>query len=180
MKNNQTKKLAVTGLLTALAYVSLFMIRIPVIPSAPFLRLDVKDVFIATAGLLYGPFYAFAGAVTVSLLQMLSVSEYGLIGLAMNILSVSAFTIPLSVIYKKRQGTSGIILGLFSGCVSMIAAMLLWNYLITPLYMGVTREAVLGMLLPVFLPFNVMKSVMNAVITFILFFYVRKISIIRN
>lgn len=88
MKMNQTKKIVIVGLLIALAYVSLYYIRIPIIPSASFLRLDVKDVFITMIGLLFGPAYAFASAFCISLLQMLSVSEYGVIGLAMNIISM--------------------------------------------------------------------------------------------
>lgn len=180
MKANQTKKIALIGFLIALSYVSLYFIRIPIIPSASFLRFDVKDVFIAIIGLLFGPLYALLGAICVSLLQMLSVSEYGLIGLVMNIVSVSAFTLPISFLYKKHKNTVGLISGLLLGCCSMIIAMLLWNYLITPLYMGVTREVVKSMLLPVFLPFNLIKSLINAIIVYILFLYVQKIHLIKD
>lgn len=44
----------------------------------------------------------------------------------------------------------------------MTALMLAWNFLITPLYMGVPRQAVADMLLPVFLPFNLLKGLINA------------------
>lgn len=180
MKKIQIRKIALSSLLVALAYISLFMIRIPIIPSASFLRFDIKDVFIAIIGLLYGPLYAFIGAVSVSLLQMVSVSEYGLIGLAMNVLSVSAFTVPLAFVYRRKHKQSGIILGLLLGCILMIVVMLLWNYLIAPIYMGVTRDVVKNMLLPVFLPFNAIKSIANGVITFVLFINVEKTGIIKN
>lgn len=121
MKITQTRKIAITGLMIALAYVSLYIIRVPIIPSASFLRFDIKDVFIAIIGLLFGPMYAFAGA----FLQMFSVSEYGLIGLAMNILSVSSFTVPLAYIYNKTDTNKRILIGLVIGCISMIIAMLL-------------------------------------------------------
>lgn len=180
MKKIQTKKVALIGLLIALAYVSLYFIRIPIIPSASFLRFDIKDVFIAIIGLLFGPGYAFVGAIGISFLQMLTVSEYGLIGMVMNILSVSAFTVPLAFVYEKNKKATGLIAGLIFGCVLMIVAMLLWNYLITPLYMGVTREVVKTMLLPVFLPFNAIKGVLNAVITYILFANIKRIGLIKN
>ena len=48
----------------------------------------------------------------------------------------------------------------------MTATMVAWNYLISPLYMGVSREVVAAMLIPVFLPFNAIKSVINAVVIF--------------
>lgn len=51
----------------------------------------------------------------------------------------------------------------------MIAVMLLWNYLITPIYMGYPRQAVAQLLLPVFLPFNLLKAGLNAALTFVLY-----------
>ncbi|SOY30602.1 hypothetical protein AMURIS_03333 [Acetatifactor muris] len=47
--------------------------------------------------------------------------------------------------------------------------MLFWNYLITPVYMGYPREAVAELLIPVFLPFNLMKGGLNAAFTMILY-----------
>ena len=47
--------------------------------------------------------------------------------------------------------------------------MMLWNYLVTPLYMDVSREAVVSMLLPAFLPFNLLKAGLNAGFTFLLY-----------
>jgi hypothetical protein len=47
--------------------------------------------------------------------------------------------------------------------------MLLWNYLITPLYMELPRQAVAEMLLPVFLPFNLFKTALNSVLTLLVY-----------
>ena len=63
----------------------------------------------------------------------------------------------------------GAVNGLVVGCVLMVAVMLLWNYLITPIYMGYPRETVAGMLLPAFLPFNLFKGGLNAAITLMLY-----------
>ena len=57
---------------------------------------------------------------------------------------------------------SGAVCGLLLGSVVMVVTMLLWNWLITPLYMGVSREAVEGLLLPAFLPFNALKAGLNS------------------
>lgn len=51
----------------------------------------------------------------------------------------------------------------------MVVVMLFWNYLITPIYMGYPREAVVELLIPVFLPFNLMKGGLNAALTMILY-----------
>ncbi|WP_304423299.1 hypothetical protein [Faecalibaculum rodentium] len=50
----------------------------------------------------------------------------------------------------------------------MSGVMLLWNWLITPVYMGYPREAVAGLLLPVFLPFNLLKAGLNGLGTFLI------------
>ena len=47
--------------------------------------------------------------------------------------------------------------------------MLLWNYLITPIYMGMPRAAVADLLVPVFLPFNLSKYALNAAITMLIY-----------
>jgi len=48
--------------------------------------------------------------------------------------------------------------------------MLLWNYLITPIYMGMDREEiVVPMLIPVFLPFNLGKYILNAALTMLIY-----------
>ena len=46
---------------------------------------------------------------------------------------------------------------------------MLWNYLIAPLYMGYPREAVVELLIPAFLPFNLIKGGLNAAITMLLY-----------
>ena len=51
----------------------------------------------------------------------------------------------------------------------MAAVMLLWNYLIAPIYMGMPREAVAELLLPAFLPFNLIKGSINTAVTLLLY-----------
>ena len=47
--------------------------------------------------------------------------------------------------------------------------MMLWNYLVAPLYMGMPREDIAALLLPAFLPFNLIKGGLNAAITMLLY-----------
>ena len=51
----------------------------------------------------------------------------------------------------------------------MTAMMLLWNAFLTPLYMGMPREAVIDMLVPVFLPVNAIKGTLNAAVTLLVY-----------
>ena len=51
----------------------------------------------------------------------------------------------------------------------MALVMLFWNYLIAPVYMGCSRQAVAELLLPVFLPFNLIKGGLNTAGTALLY-----------
>lgn len=158
MKFN-TKKLVLLAMLAAMAYIMVAIIRIPVVM---FLKYEPKDVIITIGAFLLGPMAAFITSLVVSLIEMVTISDTGIIGAVMNLLSTCAFACTAAFVYKKKHTLAGAIAGLVLGSVAMVVIMLLWNYLITPLYMGVERSAVAGMLIPVFLPFNALKAGLNS------------------
>ena len=164
--NNQTKKLTTVAMLCALAFIATAFGRIPLIL---FLKYDPKDVIIAIGGLIFGPFASFAIAVIVSFIEMLTISENGFLGFLMNVLSSCSFACTAAFIYRKRRRLSGAVIGLLGGIICMATIMLIWNYLVAPIYMGYPREAVTKLLLPAFLPFNLIKGGLNAVITILLY-----------
>ncbi|MBP0960204.1 MAG: ECF transporter S component [Oscillospiraceae bacterium] len=169
MKNEKLKKMIVLSMLAAISYLTVFLIRIPFIPSVEFLKYEAKDVIIAISGFLYGPLSASLVSVVVSLIEMLTISGTGPYGLIMNIFSTLSFVLPASIIYKRKKTINSAVIGLCAGVVMMTIAMLMWNYFITPLYLKVPTEVVVGLMLPGFLPFNLIKALINAVITFILY-----------
>ena len=160
----RVKDMVLLSLLSAMAFVSAIFIKVPIMPSAAFLKFEIKDAIILIAGIIYGPLPAFEVSSIVSLLEMMTIGGSGPIGFVMNVLSTSSFVCTASVVYKFRRTWKGLLTGLASGCVMMTASMLLWNYIITPYFMGVPREIVASMLLTVFLPFNLIKGAANSVI----------------
>ena len=164
--NQTTKRLTACAMLAAAAYVVMAIGRIPVVL---FLSYDPKDIIIAIGGFLYGPLSAMGISVVVSLLEMVTVSSTGFIGCIMNILSTCSFVCVASYLYRKKNTPMGAFMGLLVGCLVMTGVMLLWNYLITPLYMGYPREAVAALLLPAFLPFNLVKGGLNAALVLLLY-----------
>lgn len=167
--NSKTKKLTFGAMLCAIAYVVMMLIHIKLVPAAPFLTYDPKDVIIALGGFIWGPGMAVIVSAVVALVEMVTVSDTGIIGCIMNFISTCSFALIASFIYKKRRTLGGAVVGLITGCIAMTCTMLLWNYLLTPLYMNQSREAVAGMLLPIFLPFNLLKGALNAAMTFLLY-----------
>ena len=87
----------------------------------------------------------------------------------MNLTSTCSFACTAALIYKKKHSLKGAVLGLLAGSVFMAAAMLLWNWLITPWYMNIPREEVQVLLIPMFLPFNLLKAGLNSALVLVLY-----------
>ena len=87
----------------------------------------------------------------------------------MNFLSSATFSFVCGIIYKYRRTFSGAILSLIFAAISVVAVMIMANIFITPFYMGLPRSAVFPMILPLLLPFNLAKTVMNASSTLLLY-----------
>lgn len=164
--HNQTRKLVFMAMLSAMAYLLTAIGRIPVVM---FLKYDPKDVVIAIGALMLGPLDGLLITVVVALIEMFTLSDTGLIGFLMNVLSSAAFIFPAALIYRRKVCFKSAVVGLISGALCMTIAMLAWNYLVTPYYMGYPRAAVAELLLPVFLPFNLGKGALNALFTLLLY-----------
>ena len=160
--------MAAVAMFSALSYVAVLICK--VIPNvAGFLSYEPKDTIIVIAGLLYGPMTSVWISLIVSFIEMITISSTGPYGFLMNVISSCAFAVPAAWYYQKHRTQRGAVIGLTFGVLTMTVAMLLWNYIITPFYMGVPRETVGGMLMTVFLPFNLIKGGINAGLTLLLY-----------
>ena len=170
MKNNKItpQYIAVIAMFTALAFVSVIVAK--VIPNvAGFLSYEPKDALIVIAGFMFGPISSVLVSVLVSFIEMITISSTGPYGFLMNVIATCAFVLPPTILYQKSRTKKSAVIGLTIGVICMVISMLLWNYIITPLYMKVDRSVVVGMLIPVFLPFNLIKGGINAGITLLLY-----------
>ena len=163
MENRKTflRKLIMMAMLSAMAYMLMLVARVPVVL---FLKYEPKDVIITIGGFILGPMASMVISLVVSLVEMFTASETGPIGCLMNFLSTCSFACVAALIYKKKHTLTGAVVGLLAGSVTMIAVMLLWNWLVTPMYMEVPRETVEALLIPAFLPFNALKAGLNTAI----------------
>lgn len=160
------KRLVLLAMLAALAYIAVCLIRIPAVA---FLKYEPKDVIIVMGGFILGPLASLIIAGVTALVEMVTISDTGFIGAIMNLLSSACYACTAALVYKHRRTLWGAIGGLVLGSAAMVAVMLLWNWLITPLYMGVDRQAVVEMLIPVFLPFNAVKALLNSALVLCLY-----------
>lgn len=165
---NKTKKLTLMAMFAALAYVLMLVGRIPISPMS-FLKFDPKDMILTVGGFVLGPIPALLVTVVVCLIEMVTVSDTGIIGFFMNLLASACFVCPAAFFYKRKHDIRGGVLGLIIGVILMTVAMLLWNYFLTPIYMGWPREEIAAMLAPIFLPFNLIKGSINAALTILVY-----------
>ena len=185
MRNQfSVKKMVLLAMLAAVAYMMVTLIRIPVVL---FLKYEPKDVIITIGGFLMGPMAAFIVSLLVSLLEMITISDTGPIGAIMNLISTCSFACTAAIFYKKNHTLKGAVIGLAVGSVIMVVTMILWNWLISPLYMfeinspealAEARAAVEALLLPAFLPFNLLKAGLNT--AFILCLYKPLVTALRK
>ena len=164
----QVKTLTSLAMLTAIAYVVMLLSKL--LPQVSgFLQLDLKDTVICIGGFLFGPLSAAVIAIVVAVVEMFTYSDTGPIGCIMNVLATASFCCTAALIYKKVHTKKGAVLGLTCGVAALTAVMLLWNYLITPLYMGIERDVIVEMLVPIFLPFNLVKGGLNMALILLLY-----------
>lgn len=167
-KNLDVKRLVLLAMFAALAYAVSCATRVEV---GNFLTYEAKDVIIVIAGLILGPMATLIISAVTALIEMatLTFSVTGLFGCVMDFLSSASFAFTVTMVYKYRRTLAGAIGGLALGSVVMVATMLLWNWLITPLYLKIDRQIVVGMLGTLFLPFNAVKALLNSALVLCLY-----------
>ncbi|MCL2248778.1 MAG: ECF transporter S component [Oscillospiraceae bacterium] len=169
-----TRKLSILALLSAIAFILASLIRIPLVPAVGFLGYEPKDVVLVIAGFIFGPLASLSMITVIALLEGFTTSALGPIGIPMNFIASVSFCCTAAAIYKKWRTLAGAAVGLAVGVVVTTVAMLLWNYALTPVLMGFPREQVEAMLIPGFLPFNLIKGTLNAALVMLLYKPIRK------
>ena len=92
-------------------------------------------------------------------------TESGIYGTIMAILATLTYVLPVSlIVYNRSEKIKQLVLALIIGSVVSVVACILGNLLVTPIYTGMSVEAVSGLIVPALLPFNVVKVAINSII----------------
>ncbi len=164
---SRAKKITLIAAVAAMAIVLTAIIRFP-ITSLPFLKYDPKDVILTTAGFIFGPLVAILAAVIEVVVEMVTFSESGPWGAVMNIIATLSFSGIAAAIYHRKRTTKGAVLSLVCAVLSLTVVMALWNLVVTPIYTGFPRAEVIK-LMPVIIPFNLIKGGVNAALIILLY-----------
>lgn len=164
---SRAKKITLIAAVAAMAIVLTAIIRFP-ITSLPFLKYDPKDVILTTAGFIFGPLVAILAAVIEVVVEMVTFSESGPWGALMNIIATLSFSGIAAAIYHRKRTTKGAVLSLVCAVLSLTVVMALWNLVVTPIYTGFPRAEIVK-LMPVIIPFNLIKGGVNAALIILLY-----------
>lgn len=162
-----TRRIATTALFCAVAAIATLFLEFPILPGVTFLKYDPSAIVALVAGFAFGP----ATGAIVSILPYLVhlTTQSGIYGTVMAIIATLSLVLPASIIYKHNTTMRGAITGLAVGGVICLACCIGANLVITPIYMGAPTEAVVAMIVPTLLPFNVLKILINCVATVLVY-----------
>ena len=170
------------AVLTALSSI-LYMISIPIVA---FCSLDLSNLPVLLGAFSMGPV---AGLIILGLKSLIGclTSSTMYVGELADFIMGAAFVLPAALIYQRNKSRKGALIGMITGTVALILAGCLTNaYLLIPFYMkafGMPMEAIIGMcaqalpfvdtelkvILFVTAPFNLLKALLNSVLTLIVY-----------
>lgn len=191
-----TKNMVIMAMLGALSAVLMyFQISVPFAPG--FYKLDFAEVPTLIGTFALGP----AAGVVISVVKillnfLLNGTTTGGVGELSNFIGCVTWVVPVGIIYHKMKTKKGAVIALICGAVSMVVSMSLVNAFITlPFYANVMFNGIENIIavgtkvnaaitdlwtfiLLAVVPFNILKSLLVSVITFLL--YKRVSFLIKN
>lgn len=160
--------LTTMAMIVALAYAAMAVCKLFIPKIGGFLSLDIIDAVIGIGGFLFGPMAAVMMIVVEAFIEAITLSTTGWYGFVMNVLSTVLLICPAVIIYRHKGKTSGAVIGLCVGVVFRLLGMIVFNYIVTPMYFKMPRAAVVD-LMPMIALFNLVKGTLNAALLMILY-----------
>ena len=149
-----TKQLVTMALMCAIG-VLLSFIEFPLLPGVTWLKFDASNMPAMVSGFAFGPGAGVAVGILTAIIHGLLMADFT--GALMNVLTVTCFVLPAAI---------G---GLALSIIAAMAGAVVGNLVVTPMWLGVPFEAVTAMIIPILIPFNLLKGLLNAVLTLVIY-----------
>lgn len=176
LKRMSVKQMSLLAMFCAISVVLVWLIHFPIIPGVAFLEYDPADIPIFIGTFLFGPWVGLILTVVTAVIQGVTVSAGGgPIGILMHIVATGSYVVVAGLLYRRKKTQGRAMLAMSLGVLAWIAVMIVWNILLTPIYMGQPREAVVSLLLPAIIPFNLVKAGANSIIAFLVYKSISKL-----
>ncbi|MDD2362682.1 MAG: ECF transporter S component [Oscillospiraceae bacterium] len=168
MKSSKIVRLCMMAMLSAIAVVLVMMYRTPLLAAAPYMEYDMADIPVLIATMMFGIFPGLAVLLLVSVIQAFLLGGNSWMGLIMHFVASGTLVIIVGLFHCKADKRWKTILGMVLGTLGMAAVMIPMNLILTPIFLGQAIKDVIAMLIPVIIPFNLLKAGINCAITFVL------------
>ncbi|WP_088809625.1 MULTISPECIES: ECF transporter S component [Listeria] len=185
MRNYSMKTFVSVAVLGTLAFV-IMLLQFPLLPSAPFLKLDFSDIPALIGGLMFGPLAIILIELIKNVLEFIvSGSPVGVpVGEISNFLSGICFTLPIYYLFRHFRETKGLIFATGVGTICMTIVLAIFNYFVLlPFYIKLgglpASTDVFGLIITAIIPFNLLKGVIVSA-GFLLLYAPMKNFIIKN
>ena len=167
-EKNSAARISRLAMMTAVSIVLLMLVRIP-FPPAPFLVYDPADVPIYITAFAFGPVEGLIVTLIVCLIQAFGLGGDGLYGFLMHFVATGIVAVIIGMLYRRNKTKKTAVKALVIGVIVAVIVMCIMNLIVTPIYMGAPRSAVVAMIPTVIIPFNLLKAGINALLTFLLY-----------
>lgn len=161
-----TRTLVTIALLCAIS-VLLSFVEFPLLPGVTWLKYDASAMPALVCGFAFGPAAGLACGIVSCVAHGILMADFT--GALMNIMVILGIVWPSAFVYKRMHTLKGAFLGLGLGVLGATVMAVLGNLLLTPAWLGVPFQAVVDMIVPVLIPFNLLKGGLNAVLTVVVY-----------
>jgi len=172
-QHNKILRITQMGVLAAVSIVLVLLIRIPIFPSAPYLEYDMADIPILLGAFLLGPAAGLEILFVASAIQAFFLGGNGIIGLIMHFCASGALILVAALVYQRGKNTKSMIAGLVLGSLAMTLCMIPLNLIFTVHFFGVPYDVVVAGLIPITIPFNLIKAGLNSILFFLIYKSIR-------
>lgn len=157
-----TRQLVTMALMSAVGAIFSF-VALPIFPAASFLTYDPSLVPAMVTGFAYGAGPGVAVGALVAVLHGLITGEW--VGSLMNIVATLGFILPAALVYARKRTVAATVIGLVLSMLLATVASIVANLTIGVAFWYGSVDAVLPLVVPALLPFNLLKTGINAVLS---------------
>lgn len=161
-----TKQMVTMALMCAIGVILSF-VEFPLLPGVTWLKFDASNMPAMVVGFGFGPGAGVAVGIVIAIIHGLLMADFT--GALMNILTVTCFVLPAAIMYSKKRTYPIAIAGLVLSIIAATIGAIVGNLIVTPMWLGVPLDAVIAMIIPILIPFNLVKGLINAVLTLIVY-----------
>lgn len=161
-----TRQLVTMALMCAISALFSF-VQIPLIPGLTFLTYDPSLMPAMVCGFAFGPGAGFVVGALAAVIHGLVLGEW--VGSMMNIVATLCFVVPAAFVYRRVHTFKGAVAGLALGSAAAVAGAIVANLTVGVWFWYGSVDAIAPMILPALVPFNLVKTILNSVLTMVVY-----------